>query len=823
MHLLGEHSQSTGIRNGCVMPPLIGSNIGQLTTQRPDEQNPKPYEIGETTSLPGSQFQKIPLCKNQNREEGVRWKQHHKDMPGCGISNIGNLVAGGAQSSASFAVAPHHSISKVGWNGDPQQMCVMQQHYYQQNMGCIPHPQSMVHPSLPHFAPQMVPSQIVSSGGSNFTNPKFQTSPSMNQGLPSISASAYLGKNENPNLAVLELLQKHAAQQGVIEDLQRKLYTLIKNSGQGGIQENGHNKLLGEKALDLQGTDQISRNSHIQKMESDKKSKLERSRSPKSNGIKVKNEVKEKAQKHQESADDTNSPGIVSAKEWLPNEQKNEVREKPQEQQGRTGDIKPSDELSSNKWHSHEVKYEVKEEKQKQQQNNSDIISLDKMSSNEWHSHDVKKEVKDKKQKQQESTGDMESSEIISRKEWHSINDIVFRRSMIISIVKVIEQLRPDARKMADKLPILAKKLEEHLYRSAPTREDYIKVSTLKKRLFEIANMDESMNSKKGKAIKVKPALNTSEKSVSLVERLARNPGAKRKPTKHSRNRCKVVTEGNVSHRALPSKIVKSANKTVAPQQEQESRPQQPQTKNSGDMDIQRKLHTQEIEKLRIREQGLIQQHLLLKLQLEQNRLRDYKNYKFLQEQKLLPKVTYTDHMHDQQTKFLHLQRQYQLQENIAKLESQCQSSTINPSPNPSMGSFVQKPQHLIHSFQQQALQPPDFRQSLPVELDKPTQKKDEVHSGKGIRKWGTHLIQTNQDSKNIANQTPNTQKKSRRESVTFLETKPPAKTEKISSPMPNQIMPNQISFNPKNSSSNPSKNQSSSNLPFFSTSQTPA
>jgi len=71
---------------------------------------------------------------------------------------------------------------------------------------------------------------------------------------------------------------------------------------------------------------------------------------------------------------------------------------------------------------------------------------------------------------------------------WQSNADIPDRRRVIYSICKVIEQMRPDARQMSQKLPFMAKRLEEHLYRSAQTKEEYLDPSTLKKRLQMIAH-----------------------------------------------------------------------------------------------------------------------------------------------------------------------------------------------------------------------------------------------------------------------------------------------------------------------------------------------
>lgn len=71
---------------------------------------------------------------------------------------------------------------------------------------------------------------------------------------------------------------------------------------------------------------------------------------------------------------------------------------------------------------------------------------------------------------------------------WQSNADLPDRRRIIFSIIKVIERMRPDANRMSqNRLPLMAKKLEEHLYRSAHTREDYIDPASLKRRLHIIA------------------------------------------------------------------------------------------------------------------------------------------------------------------------------------------------------------------------------------------------------------------------------------------------------------------------------------------------
>jgi len=71
---------------------------------------------------------------------------------------------------------------------------------------------------------------------------------------------------------------------------------------------------------------------------------------------------------------------------------------------------------------------------------------------------------------------------------WQSNEDLPDRRKIILNIVRVIEQMRPDANNMSRKLPEMAKRLEGHLYRSAVTKQEYLDPNTLKKRLQMIAH-----------------------------------------------------------------------------------------------------------------------------------------------------------------------------------------------------------------------------------------------------------------------------------------------------------------------------------------------
>ncbi|GKY92630.1 hypothetical protein MPSEU_000233100 [Mayamaea pseudoterrestris] len=70
---------------------------------------------------------------------------------------------------------------------------------------------------------------------------------------------------------------------------------------------------------------------------------------------------------------------------------------------------------------------------------------------------------------------------------WQSNSDLPDRRRVIFQILDVIRMMRPENTKMNDKLPHMAKSLEEHLYRSAPSKEEYLNTATLKSRLQAIA------------------------------------------------------------------------------------------------------------------------------------------------------------------------------------------------------------------------------------------------------------------------------------------------------------------------------------------------
>ena len=74
------------------------------------------------------------------------------------------------------------------------------------------------------------------------------------------------------------------------------------------------------------------------------------------------------------------------------------------------------------------------------------------------------------------------SSEIPTVDGWQSSNnDLPDRHRVIVKVVKVIEEMLPDAKRMLNKIPLMAIKLEEHLYRSAHTKKEYMNPETLKK------------------------------------------------------------------------------------------------------------------------------------------------------------------------------------------------------------------------------------------------------------------------------------------------------------------------------------------------------
>ena len=71
---------------------------------------------------------------------------------------------------------------------------------------------------------------------------------------------------------------------------------------------------------------------------------------------------------------------------------------------------------------------------------------------------------------------------------WQSEKDLDERRAMKAKIVALLQQRKPNAPKeWLDKLPQMAKRLEESLYRTASRFETYSDTSTLKARLQQLA------------------------------------------------------------------------------------------------------------------------------------------------------------------------------------------------------------------------------------------------------------------------------------------------------------------------------------------------
>ena len=83
---------------------------------------------------------------------------------------------------------------------------------------------------------------------------------------------------------------------------------------------------------------------------------------------------------------------------------------------------------------------------------------------------------------------------------WQSDRDVNERRKMIAKIVQLLQQRKPNApQEWLNKLPQMAKRLEESLYRSAPSFEAYKDVNTLKQRLQQLA-MNIGMKTKNAQA-----------------------------------------------------------------------------------------------------------------------------------------------------------------------------------------------------------------------------------------------------------------------------------------------------------------------------------
>jgi E1A/CREB-binding protein len=71
---------------------------------------------------------------------------------------------------------------------------------------------------------------------------------------------------------------------------------------------------------------------------------------------------------------------------------------------------------------------------------------------------------------------------------WRTDADVGARRKMIAKIVALLQQRKPNApQEWLKKLPQMAKRLEESLYRNAPSFDSYNDVATLKQRLQQLA------------------------------------------------------------------------------------------------------------------------------------------------------------------------------------------------------------------------------------------------------------------------------------------------------------------------------------------------
>lgn len=67
--------------------------------------------------------------------------------------------------------------------------------------------------------------------------------------------------------------------------------------------------------------------------------------------------------------------------------------------------------------------------------------------------------------------------------------DIPERRKMVVKVIKIIKKKIPDAEdKVKVRVPLIAKKLERYLYRSAATKAQYTDPLTLERRLQQVAH-----------------------------------------------------------------------------------------------------------------------------------------------------------------------------------------------------------------------------------------------------------------------------------------------------------------------------------------------
>jgi len=104
---------------------------------------------------------------------------------------------------------------------------------------------------------------------------------------------------------------------------------------------------------------------------------------------------------------------------------------------------------------------------------------------------------------------------------WQSDKDVNERRKMIAKIVQLLRQRKPNApQEWLNKLPQMAKRLEESLYRAAPSFEAYKDVNTLKQRLQQLA-MNIGMKTKTAQARAAQQKAQTSQAQGQVMPQLS--------------------------------------------------------------------------------------------------------------------------------------------------------------------------------------------------------------------------------------------------------------------------------------------------------------
>lgn len=72
---------------------------------------------------------------------------------------------------------------------------------------------------------------------------------------------------------------------------------------------------------------------------------------------------------------------------------------------------------------------------------------------------------------------------------WHSKNDLKDRRRIIVSVLKLLKHMNMrQSQETIQQLPMVARKMEQYLYHSALSKEQYMDKFTLKKRLQTLAH-----------------------------------------------------------------------------------------------------------------------------------------------------------------------------------------------------------------------------------------------------------------------------------------------------------------------------------------------